>query len=83
MKTLVDLSNDDTLIVMSYEQRSTGDKPEIEKEFFQVLMLNIPYSDNCCLHVLLQPSKYVMVIRLKYMTETGYTATTENFKIRI
>ena len=38
MKTLVDLSSDDTLIVMSYEQRSTGDKPEIEKAFFKVAL---------------------------------------------
>ena len=36
VKTLVDLSSENTLIVMSYEQRSTGDKPEVEKAFFQV-----------------------------------------------
>lgn len=36
MKTLVELSNEDTLVVMSYEERKTGDKPKIEKRFFEV-----------------------------------------------
>ena len=37
MKTLVELSNKSTQIVMSYEERTTGDKPEVENKFFQVL----------------------------------------------
>lgn len=36
VKTLVDLSSGETLIIMTYEERTTGDKPEIEKSFFQV-----------------------------------------------
>ena len=36
MKTLVDLCGDRTLIVMCYEERTTGNKPEIEKKFFEV-----------------------------------------------
>ena len=36
MKTLVELVNESTLIVMSYEERMTGDKPDVEKLFFQV-----------------------------------------------
>lgn len=36
MKTLVDLSNEGTLVVMTYEERKTGDKPKIEKRFFEV-----------------------------------------------
>lgn len=44
MKTLVDLSNENTLVVMSYEERKTGDKPKIEKRFFEVYIIPV------CLH---------------------------------
>ena len=36
VKTLVDLSDKQTLVVMTYEQRTTGDKPQIERTFFEV-----------------------------------------------
>ena len=36
LKTLLDLSDEHTTIIMSYEERTTGNKPEIEKRFFQV-----------------------------------------------
>ena len=52
MKTLVELSNKSTQIVMSYEERTTGDKPVVENKFFQVLSyfsvvwLNNPMYNN-------------------------------------
>lgn len=36
VRTLEGLSSTDTLVVMSYEERSTGDKPEVERKFFEV-----------------------------------------------
>lgn len=36
LKTLLDLSGEHTTIVMSYEERTTGNKPLIEKKFFEV-----------------------------------------------
>ena len=36
VKTLKELSSTDTLVVMTYEERSTGDKPEVERKFFEV-----------------------------------------------
>ena len=36
VKTLVDLCGKSTQIVMCYEERTTGNKPEIEKKFFKV-----------------------------------------------
>lgn len=36
VKTLVNLANEETTIIMSYEERETGKKPLIEKTFFQV-----------------------------------------------
>ena len=30
------LSDDHTVLLLSYEERTTGNKPEIEKKFFEV-----------------------------------------------
>ena len=39
MKTLVDLCGKSTRIVMCYEERTTGNKPEIERKFFKVTII--------------------------------------------
>ena len=36
MKTLADLCGERTKIIMCYEGRTTGNKPEIERKFFKV-----------------------------------------------
>ena len=36
IKTLLDLCHKFTTVIMSYEQRSTGNKAEVERRFFQV-----------------------------------------------
>ncbi len=36
LKTLLDLCREHTTIIMSYEERTTGNKPQIEKQFFEV-----------------------------------------------
>lgn len=50
MKTLVDLSNERTLVVMSYEERKTGEKPKIEKRFFEVLQSRLLCAYNGASH---------------------------------
>ena len=65
MKTLVDLSNKDTLIVMSYEQRSTGDKPEVEKAFFQVR--NSPLRDTSLHYLQTGKNTAQQPLRIKYL----------------
>ena len=37
MCTLCDLSNENTTILISYEERTTGNKPQLEKKFHQVM----------------------------------------------
>ena len=49
VKTLEELSGTDTLVAMSYEERSTGDKSEVERKFFEVSQ---PFSE----HLLVCPS---------------------------
>ena len=39
MKTVVELCHEFTTIILSYEERSTGNKAEIEKKFFQVSVI--------------------------------------------
>ena len=39
MATLVSVSNHGTTVIMTYEERDTGNKPEIEKRFFIVSVL--------------------------------------------
>ena len=63
MKTLTELSNADTLVVMSYEERSTGDKPELERRFFEArrqvtsgVLVYIPDSVHACPFADLRPS---------------------------
>ena len=36
VKTLVDLCGKSTTVVMCYEERTTGNKPEVERKFFEV-----------------------------------------------
>lgn len=37
----MNLCNESTLVVMSYEERKTGNKPEIEKRFFEVVIISL------------------------------------------
>lgn len=42
LKTLLELSGEQTTVVMCYEERTTGNKPLIERRFFEVrLQLDI------------------------------------------
>ena len=41
LKTLLDLSGKHTTIVMSYEERTTGNKPLLEKKFFEVAVCSL------------------------------------------
>ena len=43
LKTLLELCHKDTTVIMSYEERSTGDKPQIENHFFQVRTCMVMY----------------------------------------
>ena len=36
MKTVFELSTNETKTILSYELRTTGDKPAVEAEFFEV-----------------------------------------------
>ena len=36
MKTVFELSTNETKTILSYELRTTGDKPKVEEEFFKV-----------------------------------------------
>ena len=53
MSTLCDLSNENTTILISYEERKTGNKPQLEKKFHQVMNFSsrgVGYEaqDFCC-----------------------------------
>lgn len=37
VSTLCDLSNENTTILISYEERTTGNKPQLEKKFHQLI----------------------------------------------
>ena len=41
IKTLVDLCDSNTKIIMSYEERNTGNKLEIKRKFFQVSLHHV------------------------------------------
>ena len=41
IKTLVDLCDSNTKIIMSYEERNTGNKLEIKQKFFQVSLHHV------------------------------------------
>ena len=59
-----------TTIVMAYEERTTGNKPEIEKKFFQVSL------QKDCAGFLVQVSR----VQLLQMMETNFSKTKVPFE---
>ena len=47
IKTLLCLCDKDTIVLMSYEERETGNKPLIEKKFFEVRKLLVIIYCTC------------------------------------
>ena len=55
-KTLCDLCSNNTVVLLSYEERTTGNKPLIEKRFFEV--------NQIVLQVFIELSKRYLINKL-------------------
>ena len=80
VKTVLELCGPQTLVLMCYEERDIGDKPELQKRFNQVSLLHKNTILNIVLMCIPYIRKYWRSLNLAICPKSGRNALLAEFK---